>query len=88
MFDRDSGLDSESLNVYLKSLDRRFLFLLLRAKEKEIFTKKKKTRRFPTSSLCSAVSFFCSATPNLFSLANLHFVLQTVLGSFKRERQT
>ena len=59
-----------------------FLFLLLRAKEKENFTKKKKKRYFSTSSFQSAV-YECSAMPNLFSLANLHFVLQTKLGKIK-----
>jgi hypothetical protein len=51
----------------------------LRSKEKENFTKKKKKRWFPTSSLCSAVQIY-AGKPALFSLANLHFVLQTVLG--------
>ena len=73
-------LNSESINIYFVYLVWRFLFLFLRAKEKEIFTKKKKTRRFSTSSLRSAVKE-CSAMPNLFCLANLHFVLQTMLGN-------
>ena len=42
--------------------------------------KKKKTRRFSTSSFRSSVQA-CLATPNIFSLANLHFVLQTMLGN-------
>ncbi len=42
-----------------------FFFLYLQGKEKRKYERKKKTRRFSTSSLRSAVSFFCLATPNL-----------------------
>ena len=42
-----------------------FFFLYLRGKEKRKYERKKKSRWLSTSSLCLAVHFFCSATPNL-----------------------
>jgi hypothetical protein len=54
---------------FISSFICAFLFLLLRAKEKETHPKKKKKRYFPTSSLRSAVQIL-AGKPALFSLAN------------------
>ena len=55
-------------------------FLYLRGKEKETRPKKKKTLAVFLRPSVVQTEWMNSAMPNLFSLANLRFALQTVLG--------